>query len=387
MADVNVKKGVEQGQIMDPDDNAQYESPELIAKTDERLAALTGNPVPVVTRPVETEEVDDDTSDLTPEEDDAGVVADDTATDTDDDVTEDGETKESGDKDKAVVIPEQLFRAATHNEWKPEEITKFWKDSPELAKKTLEKMHTDMVNTNTQYAEHGRAAKQIQEQRTQLENQKIVPNAPAKQKDYVDIEKAREEFGDGAAAIIKQLNDRLVDVTTTQKPIQQESSAQQETQLARRERSMAALQQMVYWFADDSMKGYEEFYGAGKDSNGLPLLTTDHLTTEQRKNRNAVIGMADDIEAGIQIRGGSASIPETLNRAHTILTKDVQTAVIRNGILKSAKKRSKGITLRPSGTKVKTEIKLKPGEKVTEKQVYTNAATRLKRLQQGKSLK
>jgi len=386
---MNPKKGLVQGEIMDPDDNAQYDSPELIAKTDERLAALTGNPIPVVKKPVETEEVDD-TSDLTPEDDDAGTVDDDTANgteDTDDDATEGDDTTEG--EDKGVVIPEQLYRAAIHNEWKPEDVTKFWKNNPELAKKTLEKMHTDMVNTNNVYVEHGRAAKQIQEQRNLIEGQRTVPTTPAKQKDFVDIEAAREEFGDGAAAIIKQLNDALVKVTTTQRPNQEVSSgsAQQETDLARREKSMAALQQMSYWFADDSMKGYEEFYGSGRDSNGLPLLTTDHLTMEQRKNRNAVIAMADDIEAGIQIRGGSTSIPDALNRAHVVLTKDIQTSVIRNGILNSAKKRSKGITLRPSGKKIVTEVKLKPGEHKTEKQIYGNAAKRLQRLIRGKPLK
>jgi len=381
------KKGLVQGEIMDPDDAAQYESKEIISKTDERLAVLTGNPIPVVEKPVETEEVDD-TSDLTPEDDDAGTVDDDAVNDTDDtddDVVESGDTKES--EDVGAVIPEQLFRAATHNEWKPEEITKFWKDSPELAKKTLTKMHTDMVNTNSQYAEQGRAAKELKEQRAQLEGQRTAPDTPAKQKDFVDIEAAREEFGDGAAAIIKQLNDALINVTTTQKQAPQTGGAQQETQLARYERSLAAIQQMSYWFADDSMKGYEEFYGSGRDANGLPMLTTNHLTMEQRKNRDDVINMADDIEAGIQLRGGSTSIPDALNRAHIILTKDIQTSMIRNGILKSAKKRSKGITLRPSGKKVAIEVKLKPGEHKTEKQTYADAEKRLKRLVQGKPLK
>ena len=379
-----MKKGLEQGQIMDPDDAAQYESEEIITKTDERLAALTGTPVPVVKKPVETEEEVDDTSDLTPEEDDAGEVVDDTVDDTDGNVTEDDDT--TAGEDSAAVIPEQLFRAATHNEWTPDEITKFWKDNPKLAEKTLTKMHTDMVNTNSQYAEQGRAAKDLREQREKLEVQRVAPEAPAKRKDFVDIEAAREEFGDGAAAIIKQLNDALVNVTTTQRQAPQTGGAQQETDLARREKSLAAIQQMSYWFADDSMKGYEEFYGSGRDANGLPMLTTNHLTMEQRKNRNDVIGMADDIEAGIQLRGGSTSIPDALNRAHTILTKDIQTAVIRNGILKKAKQRSNGITLRPSGKKIVPKVKLKPGEKLTDSQVHQNAEKRLQRLRQGKSL-
>lgn len=390
MADV--KKGTVQGEIMDPDDAKQYVSEEVISKVDERLAEMTGNPAPVVKKPVETEEEEDDTSDLTPEDKDADVVddADNTADDTDGDATDGDDIKEDEDKDDGKAIPEQLFRAATHNEWKPEEITKFWNDNPALAKKTLEKMHTDMVNTNTQYAEHGRAAKELQEQRDKLENQKVdsvIPVVPAKRQDFVDIEAAREEFGDGAAKIIKQLNDALVQVTTTQKQVPQVDTAQQETELARHERSMAAIQQYAYWFADDSMKSYEEFYGAGRDSNGLPLITSDHLTLEQRKNRSAVMNMADDIEAGIQIRGGTTTISDSLGRAHTILTKDIQTKVIRDSILKQGKKRSKGVTLRPSSKKIEQKIKLKQGEHKEEKKIYSDADLRLKRLIAGKPMK
>ena len=387
MADV--KKGTVQGEIMDPGDAAQYESEEVISKVDERLAELTGNPAPVVKKPVETEEEDDDASDLTPEDKDADVVddADDTADDTDGDAADGDDIKKGEDKDDGKAIPEQLFRAATHNEWKPEEITKFWNDNPALAKKTLEKMHTDMINTNTQYAEHGRAAKELQEQRDRLENQKVDPVVPAKRQDFVDIEAAREEFGDGAAKIIKQLNDALVKVTTTQKQVPQVDTAQHETDLTRHERSMAAIQQMAYWFADDSMKPYEEFYGAGRDANRLPLLTTDHLTMDQRKNRNEVIGLADDIEAGIQLRGGSSTIPDSLSRAHVILTKDIQTKVIRDSILKQGKKRSKGVTLRPSSKKIEQKVKLKQGEHKEEKQIYVDADLRLKRLIAGKPMK
>lgn len=388
MADV--KKGTVQGEIMDPDDAAQYESKEVISKVDERLAELTGNPAPVVKKPVETEEEDDDASDLTPEDKDTDVVddADDTADDTDGDAIDGDDTKEGEDKDDEKAIPEQLFRAAIHSGRTPEEITEFWKKDPEFAKKMLEKIHTDMVNTNTVYAEQGRATKELQKQRDKLENQKVDPVIPAKRRDFVDIEAAREEFGDGAANIIKQLNDALVKVTTTQEQApRQQDAIQHETDLTRHERSMAAIQQYAYFFADDNMKLYEEFYGAGRDSNGLPLITSDHLTLDQRKNRSAVMNIADDIEAGIQIRGGTTSISDTLSRAHVIVTKDIQTKVIRDSILRQGKKRSKGVTLRPSSKKIEQKVKLKQGEHKEEKQIYSDADLRLKRLIAGKPMR
>ena len=379
-------KGVQTGEIMDTDDNKQYDDPALLAKTADRLKTLGGNPLPVVkSKPDEAEEVDDNnvasTTQDDNQDDDSLEVNDDTEGSEDNNVKEGDDIKDD-EQEEAVTIPDKLYRAAVHNEMTPEEIVDFWKRDPEFAKKTLERLHKSMVDTNNTYAEHGRAAKQLEAEKAKLQ----VPATPERPKDFVDIKKAEEEFGEGAAAIIKQLNDALVNVTSQQKQIQTPQTVQQPDPVTRIEQNLAVVQQMGHWFADPGLKPYNEFYVDAVDSNGIMLITQDHLTPAQKLNRENLLNEAGDIEAGVRLRAGTISVADALTRAHANLTKDMQTEIIRKVIIKSAKKRSKGVTLRPSGSTIKLQEKLKPGEKISEKQVNINASRRLKQLAAGKPL-
>ena len=374
--------GANTGEIMTQDDKDQYNSPEFLAKTAERLEALGGKPEPVVVPVVDPEpdpaEVDDPAKVASP----TPTVETDPVVDTD--VVSTDTVKDSEEEEPA--IPEQLFRAATHSQWKPEEITDFWKSNPELAKRTFSKMHDDMVSVNNQYAEQGRAAKVLQAQKEELEQHVTQSITPVKPKGFVDIDRAREEFGDGAATIIEQLNNALIEVTKHSTPVQQVDTAQQEKNVTRTEKSLAVVQQMSHWFANPAMKSYEKYYGSGVDVNGFPLITSEHLTQEQRNHRSELLDKAGDIEAGIGLRGGTVSVADALTMAHTIVTKDVQTEMVRKGIIDSAKKKAAGVTLRPSGKKVVPIEILKPGEKKTEKQLFADTDRRLKALMAGKSM-
>jgi hypothetical protein len=370
MKDVNTK-GSQTGEIMDTDDAKQYNSPEVLAAATERLKKLGGNPPPVVNAATEDLEEDDaNKSTPTPE----GDIQDDGSLEVDDNT--------DGNEDDGVkTIPDKLYRAAIHSEMTPEEVVDFWKRDPELAKKTLEKLHKNMVSTNNVYAEHGRAAKQLEEQRAKLQ----TPATPDKPKDFVDIKKAEEEFGEGAAAVIKQLNDALVKVTTQQ--VQTPAvEPHPNSDATKTEQNLAVVQQMGHWFADPGLEPYKEFYGEATDSNGLMLLTRDHLTPTQKQNRDKLLDTAADIEAGVAIRAGTISVADALTRAHIILTQDMQTEVVRKAIMNKAKKRASGVTLRPSGNKIKPKENLKPGEKISEKQVNANASRRLAQLAAGKQM-
>jgi len=370
--------GANTGELMTQDDKEQYESPEFLAKTAERLEALGGSPAPVVVPESEPDPEPESEPEPNPVPDPEleSEPEPTPAVDTDDD---DDDTKESEDE---PAIPEQLYQAAVHNRWTPEQIIKFWKGDPELAKATLGKMRDDMVAVNNQYAEQGRAAKQLQAQKAELEQRTIQPIQVAKPKNEA-VEKMREEYGDGAAAILEQVIAGQAQPLT---PTQQVDTAQQEKNVARTERSLAVVQQMSHWFANPAMKPYEEYYGAGTDSNGFPLITGEHLTQEQRTNRENLLDKAGDIEAGVALRGGTLSVADALTMAHVVVTKDLQTEIVRKGIMAKAKKKAAGVTLRPSGTKIVPKVKLKPGEKKTEKQVYADADARLKKLKAGKPM-
>ncbi len=369
--------GANTGDLMVADDADQYDSPAILAKTAARLKELGGNPAPVIeTEPQETEDDSEDNSTLTPvnQEDDNASAEE----------NEEDDNNE-GDADEESAIPDNLFRAATHNGWKKEQIVKFWKSDPELAETTLGKMHEDQVSVNTQYAEQGRAAKQLQADRTALDANRVIVEQKPKPKSFVDMEKAREEFGDGAAAVIEQLNNALVQITERSEPIQQ-GAVQQEDSVVKRELSLTLLQSMSQWFANPALKPYAEYYGAGTDSNGFPMITTDHLTAEQAAHREVLLDMAGDIDAGIKLRGGTLSVADALNNAHLVVTKDIQTEIIRKGIMNTAKKRAKGVTLRSSNIKSKPAVKLKPGEKQSEKDILLRTERRVKNLLAGKPL-
>ena len=370
--------GANTGELMAQDDKEQYESPEFLAKTAERLEALGGSPAPVVVPEPEPEPEPDPE----PEPEPGAKLDPDPEPEPEPAVDTDGNDPDTKDGEDEPAIPEQLYQAAVHNKWTPEQITKFWKNEPELAKTTFGKLRDDMVNVNNIYAEQGRAAKQLQAQKAELEQRIVQPVQAVKPKNEA-VEKMREEYGDGAAAILEQV---IVGQTQPLTPTRQVDAAQQEKNVAKTERSLAVVQQMSHWFANPSMKPYEEYYGAGTDANGFPLITGEHLTQEQRVNRENLLDKAGDIEAGVALRGGTLSVADALTMAHVVVTKDMQTEIVRKGIMAEAKKKAAGVTLRPSGTKIVPKVKLKPGEKKTEKQVYADADARLKKLNAGKPM-
>jgi len=380
--------GTATGELMVGDDAEQYDSPEILAKTAERLKEMGGNPEPVVVpESQETGESDDSTLTTGTEEDNAA-----NDTDGDSNVSTDVDVNAEGDNDKdGIVIPEKLYRAAKHNGWEDERITKFWEVEPELAQQTLEKMHKDQVTVNTQFVEQGRAAKQLAADREALEQQRAVGIAaePVKPKGFVDVEAYKAEHGDAAAVVVEQMNNALIELSQRQTQTQtqtQQDQGTRETGVAKREQSLALVQQMSQWFADPALAPYKEFYGAGVDENGFPLITNDHLTLDQQANREKLINKAHDWDAGIRLRGGTASIAEALQSAHTIITDSVKTEMVRKDIMSKAKKRASGVTLRASSKKIAPTVTLKPGQKMTDKQFASVTGKRLANLRAGKPL-
>jgi hypothetical protein len=387
--------GTMTGEQMVAADNEQYKDPAVIAKMTERLKTLGGNPPPVVNAAVEPDPEPDPEPAAEPE---PGNEADPEPTPAEAGEPEpptpqvsDPAESEPAEGDNEVVIPEHLHRAATHFGWKPEKIKKLWEFDEDVAKDTLNKLHEDMINVSNDFAQQGRAAKELQKQKAELEQNAVqsVPQQPAKPKNFVDIEKAKEEFGDGAAAIIDQLQTALLGVISQPTPAKQPdvNVVQQRDNVATTEQSLALVQQLAYWHANPVRKKFDEFYGAGVDGRGRPVLTSDHVTMEQRQNRERLVDKADDIHAGIHLRGGRTTITECLDLAHDILTVDLQKQMIRKDIMKSAKKRAAGVTLRPSGKKIEAKVKLKEGQKMTDDEVYQNAEKRAAQLAAGKPLK
>ena len=149
--------------------------------------------------------------------------------------------------------------------------------------------------------------------------------------------------------------------------------------------SLAVVQQMNSFFSQPSMKPYEDFYGPAMDESGVPYPDWSHLSPGQKANRVAAAEQANDISSGMELRGKSLSVGEALSRAHTVVTDGLKESIIRNKIIASSKKRTKGITLRPSKKKaVEKKIILKPGHKMPESKVLARVNERLAKLKSGK---
>lgn len=360
----------------------------VIEVADKRLQEL--GTVPKIEAPDTTEVEEGELSELEEEEE--------TSTETDEESEETTPEEEDEESEEAVVekekeksatedepaIPESLYRAAEHNGLSAEEIADHWKANPELAEKMFDRMRQDTVKMNKQYCELGRARKQASEEYAE---QSAATQIPTRPKSYVDINKAREEFGDGAAELISTLDQALVRQAGEIAEIKSTTASPRTQGAAAQDRSMAINTQIGNFFGHDNMRVYDDFYGPSVDANGNPYPDWSHLTPGQEANRSAVTNKAADYQAGVAIRGTEVTVGEALAEAHTIISENVKVETIRKGIIKSVQKKAKGVTLRPTKTKVKPEApKLKRGEKMTESKVYSTAKARLANMKAGKPM-
>ena len=379
-----VEFGEHRGGPMHPND-VEESSDKIVEAADKRLQEI--GTVPKIVAPETAEVEEEEVSELEEEETSTETDEESEKTTPEEEDKESEETPEKEEKpaaDEEPAIPESLYRAAEHSKWKPEEIVDFWKANPEMAEKTFEKMRQDMVEVNKQFSENGRARKQVAQERAE---QPAATQTPAKPKSFVDVEKARVEFGDGAAELIGQMNQVLVQQADEIAEIKSTAASPRTQEATNQDRSMAVATQIGNFFGDTNMKAYEDFYGPSVDANGTPYSDWDHLTAGQQANRTAVMTEAADIQSGVAIRGTEITVGEAMARAHMIATDGIKTEIVRSGILKSVKKKAKGVTLRPSKTKVKPKApKLKRGEKMTEGKVYSTAKERLANMMAGKPM-
>ncbi len=376
-----VEFGEYRGGPMHPND--VDDAPEKVIDAAEKRLQELGT-VPKIVAP--QVEAPDPESDPEPEPDPDGDPEPEPDPDADPDLDPDleGDPEPEPDPDDEPAIPENLYRAAEHSKWKPEEIVDFWKANPEMAEKTFEKMRQDMVEVNKQFSENGRARKQVAQERA---DHPTETQTPAKPKSFVDVEKARVEFGDGAAELIGQMNQVLVQQADEIAEIKSTAASPRTQEAANQDRSMAVATQIGNFFGHANMKAYDDFYGPSVDANGTPYSDWDHLTAGQQANRTAVMTEAADIQSGVAIRGTEITVGEAMTRAHMIATDGLKTETIRKEILTSVKKKAKGVTLRPTKTKIRPKApKLKRGEKMTESKVYSTAKVRLAALNAGKAM-
>jgi hypothetical protein len=351
---------------------------DLLEKTEERLKVLDGDyvadesddeedstPEDEDEKPAEDADEEDDPTPHDDKKDEEDDVAKD---DTEDDKDEEAH-KDEDQKDKPQ-ISDAYYRAAIHNKYTDDDIVKLMKADPDLALRTFGQMHESMNRASQEFADIGRFKKQQAEKDAEDKQKDKPADKPAYKK--VDTTSIRAEHGDVLADLIDGQQNQIVsmqDQMNEQSVITTDAASSHSKELSE-EQDKHSAEQIESFFGSKDMAKYVSEYGAPEQ--GDTKWTT--LMPAEMMNRVAVLERADELVVGAVALGREMPLAEALERAHLMVTEPIREKIIREDIMAKVVKRSKGISLKPSGRVANVEGDT--GKKTTEKAI-ANASERL----------
>jgi len=372
----NIEAAQTDDEIMDEDINTVLEEADdvvLEEKVADKLNNIFENPADDVDpTPNDDEEASDedenkdenkdedeeagDEGDLAGETDSTPDDDDDKAKQDEDDEAKDEDVDKGGEKsDEKPPLSDAYYRAAIHRGWKPEEIDEFYKANPRLCVRTFGKIYEAVNRSSKEFAALGRIQQQKQQKQPEQAEKVSVKETGTK---GIDIKKLREQYPDDPVvdmieALHEQniaLKEKIDSIATTGKQEYADPAVQQ----AREQEARLIEQQIENFFQEEDLNPYSDFYGE------VPKGAKDweNLTPGQRANRWTVIQMMDQILTGANVLGQEMDIPEAMRLAHLSVSEPIREKVVRKQIEKSVKKRSKGLSLKPSDV-VKPEARIK----------------------------
>lgn len=180
----------------------------------------------------------------------------------------------------------------------------------------------------------------------------------------IDPAKLREKFGDDPElqAVVEQQNalTQVLQVLAPQMLNSQQFIQDQEHQAMRRE--------VDGFFESGELSNYSDAYGvAGK------------MSDEQVGRRNQVLQYASDLMDGAQASGRQITLTQALELAHHSVGREFDKNAARKEIKKTARKRSKSLSLKPGKRSSKKGSGHKPGSRAAlESKVGNKLADLLK---------
>jgi len=266
------------------------------------------------------------------------------------------------------AIPDNYYRAAVHSGLEPQQISKLYESDAEGTLEFLKHNYEAVNNLSRQFANLGRTALELQQKGAA---QKVTPQQPVVQKSELDVEKLRRQYEDDPFGAMVELF--KTQSAQPQQVSQPEPTVTQPDRVAFEEQA-AALQQLHQFFKVDDMEVYKDFYGSIGDES---MFDWSSLPPGQLANRHALAHLADQIIAGNELQGKQISTVEGLQLAHMVITEPIREQIVREKITSQVKKRSKGITLKPSGSGLATGT-VATGQGVkSEEQALVNLQQRL----------
>jgi len=343
------------------DDSIEQDKQEVQEKTQSKLDEIFNSEG-------DQAELNDEEKDSTSEDDttEKGDTQTESETDLDDSTLDDTEEKkdskvadnkkkEAGDK---PTLADSYIRAAIHQGWKEEEVQDFFEKNPEQAIKTLKNIYESTNRLSKQFSTLGRA-----QQKQQNHGQE------QKSSDFkaLDIKKLKEEYPDDPIvdSIVAPLNDTLNQMKQQIDSLSQQNRAESitvaEQKAINSENRMIENQIFTFFDERDDMKPYKNFYGTLEKGK-----TWDELPQLQHQNRWSVLQQADLLLNGAAIQGEEMDVGEALNLAHMLATDGMKEQIIREKIKKQVKKRSNGLTLKPSKEKIKAKDTISSKQKLVK---------------------
>jgi len=265
----------------------------------------------------------------------------------DSDPTQDSDN--GGEEDDKPALSDSHYRAAIRMGMSPEEISELYDKSPDLAVKTVAKCYEMVNKTSQQLGALGRATqKQAQAGPVaQSQQQQDAPQSNARIGKL--IERIKDHYDGADDPLADVLIEVLQDRRERPQPQPQPQSQPQQAEIPQRsvEEEIAARQQINTFFGSNDLEAYSDLYG----ENASALGDWSHLTPGQRANRKEVCERAHMILYGAAVTGMEMGTAEAMERAHLEIAAPMAEQVVRHRIAASAKKRERGLTLKPNGNR------------------------------------
>lgn len=341
----------------------EEEKKELETETKSKLSDIFGSDGD---RTDSEEDLDEPTSDLEEEEDEDQTgsedeedesTSDDDSDEDEEENAEDEDEDKDGDEEKEAdaesTLPDSYVRAALHQGWKEDEVKEFFEENPKQAVKTLKNIYESTNRLSKKFSSLGRA--QLEQKRKDTTNEKKSQGEKKSEFKGVDIEQLKKDYPNDPIieGVVKPLNDALGQMKQQMDNIR--ASDNSEAMSASEQRAKVQNDKIIEskitdFFTRDDIKPFEDMYGTVEKGQ-----TWDDLPQLQHQNRYAVLQQADLLLNGAAVQGEEMDIGQALNLAHMLVTDGMKEKIIRNKLKGKLKKRSNGVTLKPSKKKSKAK--------------------------------
>lgn len=336
---------------------------ETVGETDGEVG-----PPPKRKKVVETDGQEEEEGDPEEKEEEEGEEQEENSGEEDDG---DNEEDEGGDDDKddsqeTIVLPDNYYRAAIHTGIKPEKIAEMLDTNPEAALQFFEKVHASTNYITKQTSSLGRKHQELEK--------KLVQDTPEDDayKPAIDVVEFEKQYGEEDPKSVMMMKAMVEQGRKQHEEMQVLKKQQQPVSQEVNDEQQRIWKEVNTFFCDkDMQKHYTDKYG----NSNLDERWDETLTGRQFNARAALMQEADAYIAGSKLQGVDVSYTEALERAHIASSSDSVAKIAREDLKAKVKKRSKGITVKNSGT-----VKVKKSTKESrEKDLHDKTKARMKK--------